>query len=47
MQRLRFLDTLGVFCALLCASYLLVVQNGYACSSTVSEQSLLYIQWCQ
>ena len=32
MPRLRFLDTLGVCCALLCASYLLVVQNGYACS---------------
>ena len=31
MQRLRFLDTLGVCCALLCASSLLVVQNGYAC----------------
>ena len=32
MQRLRFLDTLGVCCALLCASHLLVVQKGYACS---------------
>ncbi len=32
MQRLRFLDTLGVACALLCASHLLVVQNGFACS---------------
>jgi hypothetical protein len=32
MQRLRLLNTLGVFCALLCASSLLVVQNGYACS---------------
>ena len=32
MQRLRLLNTLGVFCALLCASSLLVVQNGYACN---------------
>ena len=32
MQRLRFLDTLGVACALICASIVLVVQNGYACS---------------
>jgi hypothetical protein len=32
MQRLRLLNTLGVFYALLCASTLLVVQNGYACS---------------
>jgi hypothetical protein len=31
MQRLRFLDTLCVVCALLCASILLVIQNGYAC----------------
>jgi hypothetical protein len=31
MQRLRLLNTLGVYCALLCASHLLVVQNGYAC----------------
>jgi hypothetical protein len=32
MQRLCFLDTLGVFCALLCACTLLAVQHGYACS---------------
>ncbi len=32
MHRLRFLDTLGVACALLCASHVLVVQNGYACN---------------
>jgi hypothetical protein len=32
MQRLRLLNTLGVFYALLCASTLLVIQNGYACS---------------
>jgi hypothetical protein len=32
MQRLCFLDTLGVFCALLCACILLAAQHGYACS---------------
>ena len=32
MPRLRFLDMLGVCCALLCASTVLVPQNGYACS---------------
>ena len=32
MQRLRLLNTLCVACTLLCASHLLVVQNGYACS---------------
>ena len=32
MQRLRLLNTLGVVCALLCVSSLLVVQNGYACN---------------
>ena len=32
MQRLRLLNTLGVYCALLCASTLLGVQNGYACN---------------
>jgi len=32
MPRLRFLDMLGVFCALLCASTVLITQNGYACS---------------
>ncbi len=32
MQRLRFLDTLGVACALLCAPHVFVVQNGYACN---------------
>ena len=32
MPRLRLLNTLGVFCALLCASSLLLVQNGYACN---------------
>src|SRR5262245_33392232 len=32
MPRLRFLDLLGVCCALLCASSVLVPQNGYACS---------------
>jgi hypothetical protein len=32
MPRLRFLNTLSVACALLCASTLLVVQHGYACS---------------
>jgi hypothetical protein len=31
MPRLRFLHTLGVAYALLCASTFLVVQNGYAC----------------
>ena len=30
MPRLRFLDTLGVACALLCASHLVMVQNTYA-----------------
>jgi hypothetical protein len=32
MQRLRFLNTLYVACALLCTSIVFVVQNGYACS---------------
>jgi len=32
MQRLRFLNTLCVACALLCASHVFVVQNGYACN---------------
>jgi hypothetical protein len=32
MPRLRLLNTLGVFCALLCASIVIVVHNGYACS---------------
>src|SRR5215510_6736978 len=32
MQSLRFLDTLCVVCALLCASTLLVIHNGYACN---------------
>src|SRR5437016_3292102 len=32
MQRLRLLNTLGVACALICASNVLVVQNGYACN---------------
>ena len=32
MPRPRFLDMLGVFWALLCASTVLVNQNGYACS---------------
>src|SRR5215467_13308221 len=32
MQRLRFLDMLGVICALLGASLVCVVQNGYACT---------------
>ena len=32
MPRLRFLDTLGVACALLCAAIVFVVQNGHACS---------------
>ncbi len=32
MQRLRRLNTLGVGCALLCASSFLTAQNGYACS---------------
>ena len=32
MHRLRFLDTLCVACALLCASHVFVVQNGSACS---------------
>jgi hypothetical protein len=32
MQRLRLRNTLGVVCALLCASSLLIVQNGYACN---------------
>jgi len=32
MQRLRLLNTLSVFCALICAAHLLVVHNGYACN---------------
>ena len=32
MQRLRLLNTLSVACTLLCASSLLVVQNGFACN---------------
>jgi len=32
MPRLRFLDILGVICALLGASLVCVVQNGYACT---------------
>ena len=32
MPRPHFLDMLGVFWALLCASTVLVPQNGYACS---------------
>jgi hypothetical protein len=32
MQPLRFLDTLGIACALLCASTFLVIHNGYACN---------------
>jgi len=32
MQHLRFLHTLDVACALLCASIVFVVQNGYACN---------------
>jgi hypothetical protein len=32
MPRLRFLDTLCAACALLWASTLLVIQNGYACN---------------
>jgi len=32
MPRLRFLNTLGVICALLGASLVCVVQNGYACT---------------
>lgn len=32
MPHLRFLHTLSVACALLCASLVLGVQNGYACS---------------
>jgi len=32
MPRLRFLNTLGVACTLLCASTFLVVENGYACN---------------
>jgi hypothetical protein len=32
MQRLRFLDTLCVACALFCAFTLSVIQNGYACN---------------
>ena len=31
MHPRRLLNTLGVACALLCASHLLVIQNGYAC----------------
>jgi hypothetical protein len=31
MQRLRFLDTLGIACALLYASIFFMVQDGYAC----------------
>ena len=27
----RFLDTLGIACVLLCASIVVMVQNGYAC----------------
>ena len=32
MQHLRLLNTLSVACTLLCASMLIVVHNGYACS---------------
>ena len=32
MPRLYFLNTFGIFCALICALILLVIQNGYACS---------------
>ena len=32
MQHLRFLHTLDVSCALLCASIVFMVQNGYACN---------------
>ena len=31
MQRLRLLNALSVACTLLCASLVIVVQNGYAC----------------
>ncbi|SRR6266511_851691 len=31
MPRPRFLDTLGIACALLCASTFVVVHNGYTC----------------
>jgi hypothetical protein len=32
MPPLRFLDMLGITCALLCATILFIVENGYACS---------------